>query len=249
MHFIIFLVKNTKLIRQLSEMPLCWRPTSRILTFPGQILPQVEIRFMRITLAGCICEVLLKPCTNQTDYQLLSRRQWKPLVWRIFVLFQSQGAHTWVVDRYVWMKLFRTQACVISCRTSVRWSFRHIWQSFQPLPTRNPSSHAYIIRFVLYRRVRRGGEDCQVAEWPTIARPTRDDTSLGSNNLYPNISVHNSRRMGSLCSNFTFSRFSFECSKTGLASRRSKATHHWQLRAESSRERTGIDVLFICEGR
>ena len=38
------------------------------------------------------------------------------------------------------------QACVISCRTSDRYSFRHIWQSSPPLPpSPHPSSHVYIV--------------------------------------------------------------------------------------------------------
>ena len=49
---------------------------------------------------------------------------------------ESQGAHTTVVDRFVWLGLVQTQVCVISCRTSDRCSFRHIWQSPPPPLTR-----------------------------------------------------------------------------------------------------------------
>ena len=50
----------------------------------------------------------------------------------IFSRVKAQGAHIRVVDRFVWIQLVQTQACVISCRMSDRWSFCHIWQSSPP---------------------------------------------------------------------------------------------------------------------
>ena len=70
---------------------------------------------------------------------VVSRGRWNPAI--------PQGAHTTVVDRFVWLGLVQTQVCVISCRTSDRCSFCHIWQSSPPLPpSPHPSSHVYIVR-------------------------------------------------------------------------------------------------------
>ena len=90
-----------------------------------------------------VCASLLNPSIKAETPEKLNTTQ-------TFLLVPSQGAHTTVVDRFVWLGLVQTQGCVISCRTSDRCSFRHIWQSSPPLPpSPHPSSHVYI---VLYRR-------------------------------------------------------------------------------------------------
>ena len=69
----------------------------------------------------------------------------------------SQGAHTRVVDRFVWIKLVQTQVCVISGRTSDRCSFRHIWQSSPPLfplPPTPPHTSIYTTYFCMKRSVK-----------------------------------------------------------------------------------------------
>ena len=68
------------------------------------------------------------------------------------LLVKPQGAHTRLVDRYVWIKLARAHACVISCRTSDCWSLRHIWQSsppFPPFPPRNKELYQHSLVRVL----------------------------------------------------------------------------------------------------
>ena len=72
-------------------------------------------------------------------------------------------------------------------------SFRHIWQSPPPLLTR-PFSTKWTCE-------EGWGNDS------TIALPTRDNTSLGSNKLYPHISVHNCCT-GSLWNNLRIWSFS-----------------------------------------
>ena len=59
----------------------------------------------------------------------------------------AQGAHTTVVDRFVWLGLVQTQVCVISCRTSDRCSLRHIQQSSPPLLTRPYYIYTYYTDF------------------------------------------------------------------------------------------------------
>ena len=176
----------------------------------------------------------------------------------MFVPTQPQGAHTRVVDRFVWIRLVQTQVCFISCRTSDQCSFCHIWQSSPPSPphfqtlnglfmsmeevrvtlcrrkvenlsvygpvrfrfarmifeqrnsawieTESAQSAAEVSSLVvLYGHVKRGGGKgkkgwgrlSNIAEWATIACPTRDNTNLGLNRPYSNKSVHNSC-MGSL---------------------------------------------------
>ena len=91
-----------------------------------------------------------------------------------------------------------TQGAHISCQTSNCWSLYYIWQSSPPLPPFSPPLLACLYNIGgVGGRGKRWGRLSNMAEWPTIACPTRDNTSLGLNNLHPNISVHNSC-MGSL---------------------------------------------------
>ena len=74
-------------------------------------------------------------CDDSDQTPIANQRQaHDSLPWRANTEPWPQGAHTTVVDRFVWLGLVQTQLCVISCRTSDRCSFRHIWQSSPPLP-------------------------------------------------------------------------------------------------------------------
>ena len=99
-------------------------------------------RFVSVLTDICLCFYLSKICAttseseamNEFVRQLCSMDQFGR-VSALGILFSdrfpmgssstvfsvgviAQGAHTRVVDRYVWIKLVRTQACVISCRTN-----------------------------------------------------------------------------------------------------------------------------------